>query len=132
MLKLKKLKNRKGFTLIELIVVIVILGILIAVLMPTIGNIRQRADETAFNMARKRLYESAVMFTLDFPNTEAVWASHEGGTKAIKDKEITKENLFEAWSLYLDEYPKNPVNEDMDFTVHIRKDGEIDIFPETP
>ena len=42
----KLLKNKKGFTLIELIVVIAILGILAAVLVPAIGNYVARANES--------------------------------------------------------------------------------------
>jgi len=132
MLKLKKLQNRKGFTLIELVVVIAILGILLLCIIPIVGNAKEKAEETAFDMTRKRLHDAAVMFTIDFPHTEAVWASHEGGTKAIKDKKITEGNLHEAWYLYLNEYPKNPVDENVDFTVNIHADGEIEIFPENP
>lgn len=132
MLKLRKLKNRKGFTLIELLVVMLIIGIILTFAIPAVQRPKQKAQELAFEMAKKRLYDAGVMFTIDFPNTEATWASHEGGTKAIKDKEITKDNLFEAWYLYFDEYPKNPIDENVDFTVHIYPDGEIEIFPETP
>lgn len=131
-MKLKKLQNRKGFTLIELVVVIAILGILLLFIMPTIGNAREKAEETAFDMARKRLYESALRCSFDFPHTDIVWASHQGGEKAVKGKEITEGNLHESWFLYLNEFPKNPVNEDTDFTVHIYPDGEIEILPETP
>ena len=131
-MKLKKLQNRKGFTLIELVVVIAILGILLLFIMPTIGNAREKAEETAFDMARKRLYDAAVMCSMEFPHTDIVWASHQGGEKAVKGKEITEGNLHESWFLYLNEFPKNPVNEDTDFTVHIYPDGEIEILPETP
>lgn len=42
----KKMKNRKGFTLIELIVVIVIIGILAAILIPRLTGFTDKAEET--------------------------------------------------------------------------------------
>jgi len=40
----KKIKNRKGFTLIELIVVIAILAVLAAIIIPTVSSSIQRAE----------------------------------------------------------------------------------------
>jgi prepilin-type N-terminal cleavage/methylation domain-containing protein len=42
------MKRSKGFTLIELIMVIVILGLLAAMLMPQFGNLGNRAKSAAF------------------------------------------------------------------------------------
>ncbi|MCX5751922.1 MAG: type II secretion system protein [Candidatus Saganbacteria bacterium] len=41
-------RNRKGFTLIELIMVIVILGVLSAMLLPRFGTIQDKAKDAAF------------------------------------------------------------------------------------
>jgi prepilin-type N-terminal cleavage/methylation domain-containing protein len=41
----KKIKNRKGFTLIELIVVIAILAVLAAIIIPTVANNIARAND---------------------------------------------------------------------------------------
>lgn len=128
----KLLKNRKGFTIIELVVVIAILGILGLCAISSYGDVREKAEERAFEMTRKQLYEAAVMCSIEFPHTEIVWASHQGGELAVKNKPITEANLHEAWYLYFDEYPKNPIDENVDFTVHIYPDGEIEILPETP
>lgn len=125
------MKNKKGFTLIELVVVVAILGILLLFIFPAVGNAKQKAQEVAFDMTRRKLHEAAIMFTIDFPNTEVTWASHTAGHIANKDVEITDDNLHEAWFLYLDEYPQDPTREKgSSFIVEIFKNGDIEIYPE--
>jgi len=55
----KRLRNRKGFTLIELVVVIAILGILAVIAIPRFTGTQDRAKDRTHN-ANVRTIESAV------------------------------------------------------------------------
>ena len=44
---MKKLNNKKGFTIVELVIVIAVIGILAGVLIPTFSGIQQSAKESA-------------------------------------------------------------------------------------
>ena len=57
---LRKAKNQKGFTLVELMVVVVIIGILVAIAVPVYNNIQGTAAEKA-HKANIRTIQSAVM-----------------------------------------------------------------------
>ncbi|MDR0292968.1 MAG: prepilin-type N-terminal cleavage/methylation domain-containing protein [Oscillospiraceae bacterium] len=58
--KLRKI-NRKGFTLIELIVVIVIIAILVAALTPAILGVIERANRAADEADCRTLYMAAIV-----------------------------------------------------------------------
>ena len=77
----------KGFTLVELLVVIIILGILAAVVVFAVGGIRQRGQSNAC-AAEKRAAETAVEAyfadTGSYPGTWNQLTSDTGGVKLLK------------------------------------------------
>lgn len=63
----ENLKNRRGFTLIELIVVIVIIGILAAIIIPKLSAFTDRAEQKATLADAKTILTSAVALYSDDP-----------------------------------------------------------------
>lgn len=58
---MKKLNNKKGFTIVELVIVIAVIAILAAVLIPTFSNVVNKANESkALQEARNLYVEYAV------------------------------------------------------------------------
>ncbi len=66
--KMKK-HNKKGFTLVELLVVIVIIGILAAVIIPNVANNIEKANKSAAEQEAKAKYNE-VLSALDLENDD--------------------------------------------------------------
>ncbi|SFJ50853.1 type II secretion system protein [Planctomicrobium piriforme] len=64
------LKPRSGFTLVELIVVILIMAILVAMLLPAINNVRRTAREAQVTIDIKNLEKAIADFKLKFNGAE--------------------------------------------------------------
>ncbi len=111
---LKKFKkNQKGFTLVELMVVVVIIGILVAIAVPVYRNVQTNAEKKA-NEANIRIIEGAIQMYLA-----------EGGTL----DELAEEgiDLLEEQK-YLKEVPKYPNSEEK-YSIEVNKsDGTYKII----
>ncbi len=111
-----------GFTLIELMVVLVIIGVLAALIVP---NVLNRADDARVTAARtdvNNLMQALKLYKLDnqrFPSAEQ-------GLKAL----VTKPTVGTAppnWKPYLDKLPNDPWGGPYQFANPGVK-GEIDVY----
>lgn len=74
------MRGRRGFTLIELMVVVAILGVLIASAYPTYKIFRSRATGSEATVLMKQLLDAQVIYFLEnesfFPNGPAIAITH--------------------------------------------------------
>ncbi|GAE92625.1 type IV pilin PilA [Gracilibacillus boraciitolerans JCM 21714] len=78
----KMLKQEKGFTLVELLAVIVILGVILAIAIPAIGNIIGNAEDSASEASEELILDAARLADVqgDFTSgTTNVQALIDGG-----------------------------------------------------
>lgn len=80
-----KLKSKKGFTIVELVIVIGVIGILSAILIPTFVNVTENAKKAALQSNLSNAYSSYVSEAGDgiYDN---VFADDQGAQLAIAQK----------------------------------------------
>lgn len=84
-LLLKRLKNQKGLTLIELLAVIVILGIIAAIAVPAIGNIMDNSRKDAHIANAEMFVNAARMAQIEnvTKDVNPVGNEHDGGWSVL-------------------------------------------------
>lgn len=83
---MKSLKNKKGFTIVELVIVIAVIAILAAVLIPTFSNIVERANEAAAQADAKNLW---TQYCVDVTEDNKSYADFNGYIEVKVSEKVT-------------------------------------------
>ena len=100
-----RMRNREGFTLLEIMVVIVILGLLAALVVPKLIGRTEEAKRTQTRIQIKNIEQALQLFKLDngfYPSTE------QGIEALVHAPEIGRAPKNYRKEGYLDRVPKDP------------------------
>ena len=118
----RRRRHDRGFTLIEIMVVIVILGVLAALVVPRVMNRPDEARVVAAKQDVASIMQALKLYRLDnqrYPSTEQ-------GLQALVVRPTT-EPPADNWKAYLDKVPSDPWGKPYQYLNPGIK-GEIDVF----
>ena len=116
---MKKIKNAKGFTLMEMLIVVAIIAILIAIAIPTFTTQLEKAREAADIANIRSTYSEAMVEYLDGTGTTTPV------TKKTPEMTQTKEEWqYVEWPKYLGEPAPNPTK-GQTVTVTVDAEGKV-------
>ena len=94
-MKLNK-QNKKGFTIVELVIVIAVIGILSAILIPTFANLTTNAQKAALKEELQNAYTSYIMDAADgkVGDDGAALATYSQSEVALRKEGSTEEKYY--------------------------------------
>lgn len=105
----RRLNKEEGFTLVELLIVIAILGILIALAVPRMSGISDSARDRAIEANKRTLVSAATMWYAQNPGQSTEWDGTPG----------------DDWEDFLQEWPEGPG--DVSYHVSIESNGSVTV-----
>ena len=118
---INKKRNKKGFTLIELVIVIAILGILIAIAVPRLSGFRDSAAKRADEASAETIEKAANLYVATYGDK---------GEDILVSKRENPESFVETLrdaNLVENDTPYTPQQEGKTFSINYDADGEFTV-----
>ena len=106
MLKIKR--NKKGFTLIELLVVIAIIGLLATIVLVSLNNARNKANDTKIKSDLSQMMMGIEMYYADNSTYPKAGTCDAVGIIASGTTVCSGSRFRGSGSVYIQRLPKNP------------------------
>ena len=89
--------NNKGFTLVEVLAVIVILGIIMAIMVPNVSTLLEKSKEDNYEHLKKSVVSAAKMYISDYKyEISVVGSCPASGSGTLKISKIADDNITES------------------------------------
>ena len=120
-----KRTNKKGFTLVELVIVIAIIAILAAVLIPTFAGVIRKANESAALQRARNAYTECMTATdasIEKIGATAIIATSTKVEEEVDHNDKLTENQYKAIQEAIKDTGVESVSYDTAFTVKVNND----------
>jgi general secretion pathway protein G len=108
-----KRNNKRGFTLVEILIVVIILGILAAIVIPQFTNASTSARTSSVQSTLQSIRSQIELYKIQHndtpPAVTGLMTSLTGPTDTTGNTSTTNNATF-TWGPYLQQTPKNPLN----------------------
>src|SRR5579862_6090691 len=106
-------RNHSGFTLVEILIVVIILGILAAIVIPQFTNASSSAKTSSVQSTLQSIRSQIELYKIQHsdtpPTITLMWTALTGPTDSTGNTSTTNGGVF-VNGPYLQQVPKNPLN----------------------
>ena len=89
--------TRNGFTLVEIMIVVVIIGLLAAMAIPAFDKVRQTSQDKAVLNNARQMSAAADQYFLENGTSEVLWTHLVGPTNYVKQLKPVASEIYPDW-----------------------------------
>jgi len=106
-------RNKRGFTLVEILIVVIILGILAAIVIPQFTNASSTARTNSVQATLQTIRSQIELYKIQHndtpPTVTSLWSALTSASDTTGNLSTVNGGVF-VWGPYLQAVPSNPLN----------------------